>query len=371
MTTTRVLCNMPFTLRIQQVQQKLIELGCQALLVEDTINLYYLTGMTLSLGTLLVHEKGAQLFVDGRYFELCQKQAPCEVILSTQLSFASFLSKQENAFIHTVGFDAEHTSYKQFLDWQKKLEPLSRKLQPLDHPIKALRMIKDEIEMALIRQAAQLGSKGFDFVCSLLKEGISEAEAALELEIFWKRQGAKGVAFDPIIAFGSNSSMPHYRAGNTLLKKGMPVLIDIGVNDQHYHSDMTRVVFFGEPDPEIQKIHCIVERAQQKAIDLCRPGTLMGELDKAARSYIAQQGYGDCFTHNLGHGVGLEIHEAPWVRGHPPYSLIPLQPGMVMTIEPGIYLPGLGGVRIEDTLLITDSGHENLTLRPTQTILIK
>lgn len=363
---------MNYAKRIQQLQLKLYELGCQALLIENSINLYYLTGITLSSGTLLVHETGALLFVDGRYFELCQKKEPLfKTVLSTQLSIPSFLSDQKYHHIETVGFDAESTSYKQFLEWQNKLSPISKSLLALDNPVQTLRMIKDESEIVLLKQAARLGSKGFDFVCSLLKEGISEAEAALELEIFWKKQGAKGVAFDPIIAFGPNSSMPHYRAGSTLLKKNMPVLIDIGVNDEFYHSDMTRMVFFGEPDPEIRKIHNIVETAQQRAIQLCQPGTKIGDLDAAARDYITQEGYGDCFNHNLGHGVGLEIHEAPWLRRHTPYSLISLQPGMVITIEPGIYLPGLGGVRIEDTLLITDSGHENLTLRPTQPFLIK
>lgn len=261
-----------------------------------------------------------------------------------------------------MGFDAENTSYQEYLEWQKKMKPLGLSLLPLDNPIKLLRMIKDPEEILLLRQAAQLGCKGYDFVCSLLKEGVTEAELAVELEIFWKRQGAKGLAFEPIIAFGANGSMPHYRSGDTTLKNGMSVLIDIGVNDRHYHSDMTRVIFYGEPSPEIVKIHEIVVKAQQLAIDLCRPGTLIGELDKAARGYITEQGYGDYFTHSLGHGVGLEIHEAPWIRQASSWAKMPLQEGMVITIEPGIYLNGVGGVRVEDTLLITSSGHEILTV---------
>lgn len=357
--------------RIQKLIDNIQQHSCQAYLIEDKVNLYYLTGLNLSAGTLLVHERGAHLFVDGRYYELCRKTAPCEVILSSQLSLLSFLSSYNSPTLKTVGFDPENTSYQRFLEWQKKLEPLSLSLLPLDNPLKAQRMIKDESEKSLLREAAQLGAKGFDFICGLLKEGLSESEVANELEIFWKKQGAKGVAFDPIVAFGANSSMPHYRAGITRLTWDQPVLIDIGVNDRHYHSDMTRMVFFGEPEPKIQKIHSIVQQAQQRALDLCKPGTLIGDLDKAARGYIEQQGYADYFTHNLGHGVGLEIHEAPWIRGYAPYSLLALQPGMVLTIEPGIYLPGIGGVRIEDTVIITDKGHDNLTLRSPQPFLIK
>lgn len=157
--------------------------------------------------------------------------------------------------------------------------------------------------------------------------------------------------------------MPHYRAGNTKLKQGMPILIDIGVNYRHYHSDMTRVVFLGEPDPKLKTIYHIVEKAQKEALQLCKPGTLIGELDRAARGYIESQGYGDHFGHGLGHGVGLEIHELPNVRNKPPFNSMVLLPGMVITIEPGIYIPDIGGVRIEDTIVITENGHENLTER--------
>lgn len=357
--------------RIQTFREHIQKSGCQAYLIEDKTNLFYLTGMTLSAGTLLVHEKGAHLFVDARYYELCRNTAPCEVVLSSKLSWPNFVSSHLVPGLQTIAFDPEHTTYQQFLLWQKTLEPLSLTLLPLENPLKVQRMIKDDSEVQLLREAAVLGSKGFDFVCSLLQEGITESAVAQELEIFWKKQGAKGTAFDPIIAFGPNSSMPHYRAGAAALQWGQPVLIDIGVNHRHYHSDMTRMVFFGEPPAEIQKIHAVVEKAQQLALEICKPGTLIGELDKAARGYIEAQGYGAYFTHNLGHGVGLEIHESPWIRGSAPYASLPLQPGMTLTIEPGIYLPGIGGVRIEDTVIITHDKHENLTLRPHHAVTIQ
>ena len=153
--------------------------------------------------------------------------------------------------------------------------------------------------------------------------------------------------------------MPHYKGGSTALKKGDAVLLDIGVNWHRYHSDMTRVVFFGKPKPKILEIYEIVLAAQLAALELCRPGSKIGELDEAARDYIASKNYGEYFTHGLGHGVGLEIHEAPSVRSKGPDKNLKLEEGMAITIEPGIYLPGVGGVRIEDTVIITKKGHEN------------
>lgn len=350
--------------RIAKAGQKLPNWGCQALLIEEKTNLYYLTGQSLSSGAVIVHDQGADLFVDNRYYESCLNHAPCSVHLVEAESLSNFI-KQNN--IASLGFDSENTTYKRHQELQK----YSTALIPLDNPIKFLRMIKDQFEIQTLREAAILGSQGFDFVCSLLREGIKENEVAAELEIFWIRRGSKSLAFDPIIAFGPNSSMPHYRAGNNVLRKGMPVLIDIGVNYRHYHSDMTRVVFYGEPDPKIRAIYTIVEKAQKAALSLCKPGTPIGKLDETARGLIKSEGYGEFFNHGLGHGVGLEIHESPSVRNNPPHSELLLQPGMVITIEPGIYLPGIGGVRIEDTVLITPTGSDNLTMRSTSPLFFQ
>lgn len=359
---------MPYLTRVQKLQKTIQELGCDALLIDDPLNTLYLTGLNLSAGKLLIHANGAYLIVDNRYFELCQKTSPFPVLPEGNFSFEVHLARPDLTFIKTLGFDSENTSYKNYLEMEKcvkKAIEQNRKLTliPLDNPVKKQRMIKDPSEIAILREAASLGSKGYDFVCSFLKEGISESEVALELEIFWKKQGSKALAFEPIIAFGANSSMPHYRAGNERLKKGHVVLIDIGVNYRHYHSDMTRVLYFGEPDEKIRRIFSIVEEAQKAALKICRPGTLIGEVDAAARDHIASKGLGENFTHSLGHGIGLEIHEFPILRNSPPYKEMPLEAGMVITIEPGIYLPGIGGVRLEDSIVITEKGYEDLTRR--------
>jgi Xaa-Pro aminopeptidase len=353
--------------RLINLQKALKAISCDALIVDDPINLYYLTGMQLSTGLLLAYSKGAYLIVDNRYSENCKKNCPFPVLLaeSDQKTLVHLLLN-ECSSVKTLGFSMEDTTYKSYLDLQKCIESIpdrSINLKPVSSPLKKLRAIKDAQEIEVLQAAAKLGSEGYDYVCTLLKEGISESEVAAELEIFWKRHGGKGLAFEPIIAFGANSSMPHYRAGDTKLKKGDIVLIDIGVNFKHYHSDMTRVVFFGDVDPELKKIYAIVKEAQQAALNLCKPGTLIGSLDQTAREIIAAKGYGERFTHSLGHGVGLEIHEWPMLRNAAPFKDVPLQAGMVITIEPGIYLPGKGGVRLENTVVITDEGYVDLTKR--------
>lgn len=368
-----------YDIRLQKLQSQIKQLGCDALLIEDKVNLYYLTGMELSVGKLLVWPAGGCLLVDSRYYEMCKKQCPVSVLLSDDLPFAKMLCKEEYHFISSLGFDSSHTVYRAFLEMQAMLKKIEQEssnkrhiiLCPIDDPLKPLRMIKDSEEIDALRNAATLGSQGYDYVLTLLKEGITEKEVALELEIFWKKRGSKGLAFDPIIAFGRNGSMPHYRAGNDSLKMGDSVLIDIGVNFNHYHSDMTRVVFFGEPDPKIEEIYSIVQQAQAAALELCRPGTLVGQLDEAARQVISSHGYGAHFSHSLGHGVGLEIHEYPTVHNKPPGNNLPLEQGMVITIEPGIYIPDKGGVRIENTIVITEDGYEDLTKRSTDLLRLK
>lgn len=369
---------MSYQNRLLALQNILADSCCDALIIDDPINIFYLTGIELSTGRILAHTKGALLLVDNRYLEICKNASPFPVLESENPSFESRLASPEFSFINTIAFDSDKTSYKNYLQLKQTIENIFSTSQnnrqihliPLDNPIKKLRTIKDAEEIDILKSAATLGTQGFDFVCSLLKEGITEAEIARELEIFWKKHGSKSLAFDPIIAFGPNSSKPHYRAGKAALKRGDTVLIDIGVNFCHYHSDMTRTIFFGEPNPRMKEIYTIVKNAQEAALTMCRPGTLIGDLDTTARALITSRGYGTNFTHSLGHGVGLEIHELPTIKNSPPFKDVALAPGMVITIEPGIYIPGLGGVRIEDTIVITDSGYENLTKRTKDLIIL-
>lgn len=354
--------------RIKKAQQLLEKKHLDALIVDNPIDLYYLTSLSLSLGRLVISKDEVALFVDGRYFEACKKANPCSVYLTKGYGKESTFGSWQH-LKGQLGFDAAFTSVRHFRELENVTSHLGQ-LVPLNDPIKELREIKDQEEIVLLKKACDLGSNGYDFVLTLLKEGISEAEVAAELEIFWKKQKGQRIAFESIIAFGENSAYPHHRSGERKLKRGDCVLIDIGVVVQNYHSDMTRVVFFGSPDPEIVHIYNIVKEAQQRALESCHSGITAKEVDRAARDFIIQEGYGSHFTHGLGHGVGLEIHELPVLKQDDPYGNKTLVDGMVVTVEPGIYLPGKGGVRIEDSIVITKQGYTDLTQRSKEILIL-
>ena len=341
-------------MRIDRLLKKLPEKV--SYLVNNPIDIYYLTGLDISAGSLVVG-KNSFLLVDGRYFEVCKNKSPVPVYLTKEGLIFELIEG-------SLWVDKESLSIGSFLNLEEKAKTKNITLRPVESQIKSLRMIKDTEEISLLREAARLGVEGFQFLKSLLKLEISEIEMASELEYFWRKKGGQGVAFEPIIAFGSNSSMPHYRAGGRALKKNDIVLIDIGVKKNHYHSDMTRVIHFGKISSQLKELHSIVQESIESALLKLRPGAMIQEIDEAARVVMRQYGYEDYFTHSLGHGVGLEIHESPLIKSQGPTCSMPLEEGMVITIEPGLYLPKIGGVRLEDTVVITATGYENLTQLP-------
>lgn len=330
----------------------------QAYLITEPVDIFYLTGMNVSVGTLIVSHKICALLVDGRYFEACKKNCSIPVFLTNEGLVYELIKGLESLII-----DQDHTSYAAFLKWTESAKNAGFVIIPKENLVKQLRIIKDSSEIDLLKKASALGLEGYDFVRLLLKPGITEREVAAELEYFWRKKGSEGVAFDPIIAFGANSAMPHYRAQDAILKEGDIVLIDIGVVKDHYRSDMTRVVFFGEPSPELLKIRDVVEASLKAALSLLKPGTLLKDLDAAARAVLKSAGYDEYFTHSLGHGIGLDVHEYPFLKASAPYGNVQLEEGMAITVEPGVYLPGIGGVRLEDTVVITKTGYQNLTER--------
>lgn len=335
--------------RLKRLQEQLGE--CAAYIVEEPINLTYLTGLAISHGMLVVKKNEYLFIVDGRYIEAASRISFVKSILLKEGALKEALQGCKR-----VGFDSAKTSYERFLELSK----LDVEWVASPDVVLKLRAVKEEEELKALREAARLGSEGYEFVLTRLKEGVTEREVARALEIFWLEKGGEKLAFDSIIAFGPHSSMPHYRSGGAALKRGDPVLIDIGVVKNQYHSDMTRVVFFGEPAPVLKEIYAAVKEAQELALKACSAGKLAKEVDQAARQCIADRGYGE-LSHGLGHGVGLEIHELPVLRSKSPHGelIIPLH--SVVTIEPGIYLPGIGGVRIEDTVIVLEKGVENLT----------
>jgi Xaa-Pro aminopeptidase len=367
---------MDYQKRLYSLGEILEEDSIDGIIIEEPIDIFYLTGIELSTGRLIVHSRGAHLIVDGRYFEACSEVHFLNVVLWDPDVLYDLLL-DDLAHIKSFAFVGEKTTYQRYTDLKKIVDRVLQEspkreleLMPCDDFVLQLRSVKSPEEVERLAEVAELGSKGYDFVCDYLKEGVTELDVVRELDIFWKKNNAKAFAFDPIIAFGPGSSMPHYHPTNRKLEKGMPVLIDIGVTLNHYHSDMTRVVFFGEPDPKMKEVYEVVKGAQEAALKICKPGIRAGDLDMEARIWITDRGYGENFNHGLGHGIGLEVHELPVIKSASKYDSVVLQPGMAITIEPGVYIPKLGGVRIEDTVVITEDGHRNLTNRPKELTVV-
>ncbi len=342
-------------MRLQAFQKHLRH---DAAIVEDPTDLLYLTGLTLSLGSLVVMKEDVALFVDGRYFAIAERKAPCAVRLSKSAASASdpMFEWLQGRGARSLAFDSAVTSYERFETLGQAMPGIQ--LFAEKALLRAQRAIKDGAEIALLKKAQSLTLKGFHHVEGKLKEGVSEEEMAFEFETFVRKNGASGLSFPSIIAFGENSAYPHHRAGGSKLVKNQIVLIDVGAIVDEYRGDMTRVVFFGECDPKLKQWLEWTKLAQRKAMEAVRPGLFVKELDLIARKALSEHGVEEKFTHGLGHGIGLETHEFPSLKSLGVDRDVKLAAGMVVTIEPGLYQPGVGGVRWEDMILVTENGYE-------------
>jgi len=331
--------------------------GIDFLLLAGKEDIYYLSGFYGSRALALVTVDSAFLCVDFRYTEQAENQASaCELIGSPGVLCSRLKDQLAAAKTKKVHFDPNGMSY---LGYAELVEALPGcEVLPAEQMVRRLRAVKDSSEIALIAQAQQLAEASYIKVISSAPCGCTERALAADMDCAMLQDGADKPAFDTIVAAGARSSMPHASAGDDLICHDDGIVIDWGARRNYYNSDTTRTVFYGNPDPRLNEIYDIVLQAQMMALEAARPGMLCCELDDIARKYIESRGYGDCFGHGLGHGVGLEVHEAPIVN---PASREVLEPGMVVTVEPGIYLPGVGGVRIEDLVLITENGIRNLT----------
>lgn len=336
---------------MQRIKQLINTLkSVDACVIDNPVDLLYLTGLSLSRGRLWVSKKETTLFVDGRYFAVAQKKAPCTV---------KIWEEQKNQKDRKVAFDSAFVSYNDLLSLQKAFPAIE--WVPIAFATKQLRVCKDAKEIAALKKAAQVTWAGIQRVKQCLRVGVSEEELALEFEIFCRKQGASGLSFDSIIAFGENSAYPHHRAGQARLQKDQIVLIDVGAIVDQYHGDMTRIVYFGQPDPRLVKMEQIVRRAQKKAIEQIKPGISIGTLDQVVRDEFDKHNVKPLYIHNLGHGIGLETHEFPRIRFDSDDGKLILKQGMVFTVEPGLYQPGVGGIRWEDMVLVTENGYEILS----------
>ena len=362
---TALLINFPamdFHVRQKKLREHLVTTRFDGLLVSHLPNIRYLCGFTGSAGLLLVGGTESVFFTDVRYDTQAHEEVKAAKVVIARKAVLSalgeFLSrKRKRGRRWTLGIEAEHfaVAEKKRLS---KLRPSGVRLKDAPSMVERARMVKDEEELARIRTAVVLGARLFDRAVEVIRPGVKEVEVAAEMELGARRGGAEEMSFPTIIASGPRSALPHGRASNQAITTGGFVVCDFGVILSGYCSDQTRTVWVGKGSSEARQAYESVREAQQAAIEAVRPGIAVGEVDAAARKVLRKAGLGRYFTHSTGHGVGLEIHESPRVADGQREIL---RPGMVITIEPGVYFPGKWGVRIEDMVAVTAGGCEVLT----------
>lgn len=351
--------------RLERVRTILGERNLDALLIQKDENRAYVSGFFGSAGIVIVTPKEAILLVDFRYVEQAGREAPEFEVLKADRQFIEALTGLvSQRGWKRIGFESETVTVKQYQDYVAKLQ--AAELVPVEG-IDRLRWVKDEDELARIRHAVEIADAAFAHIRSHLRPGAVERDIALEMEFFMRRHGADREAFETIVASGPRSSLPHGRAADRVLQGGDLVTVDFGAVYRHYISDCTRTVVIGDVSPKQRDVYDTVLEAQQTAVRGIRPGMTGKEADALAREVIAKAGYGDAFGHSLGHGVGLMVHEGPTLS---PREEAALGPGMVVTVEPGIYLAGWGGVRIEDLVVIRNDGCEVLTRSPKELLVL-
>ena len=349
---------MYFRTRIDKLRKELEETGLDGMLIIDRANTFYFTGFRGSNSLLIIMPDFAIFMTDSRYYERAESQIGDEFDVVLQENDGS---DQIRLFFEIrgklrIGFEPS-ISYSRYI-WLRECMKHVR-LEDAGSIIKKLRMVKDDAELELVKKSAEINDACMTMLTQNVRPGMTEKDVSILIRRFYEDNGAEGESFPCIVASGPNSAIPHHRTSDRVIRKKEPLLIDMGCIYEHYCSDMTRTIFFGEPEEEIRKIYDITLEAQVAALNTVRAENTAACVDDTARSVIAEAGYRDCFGHNTGHGVGVEVHEEPRLK---PGSEDILTPGMVVTVEPGVYLPGKGGVRIEDLVLVDETEGERLSL---------
>ncbi|KMT21336.1 M24 family metallopeptidase [Clostridium cylindrosporum] len=346
--------------RLENFRKKLIESSIDAALISNDYNRNYLSGFTGDESYILITDSKAYFITDSRFTQQAREEVKDYEVLEYKHSVESCIKDiliKNNIAI--LGIEEGYVTLKKYEGYRENFTNVE--IVKLESLIENLRIIKDESEIELISKAANIADKAFEYILSFIKEGISELDVAIELELYMKKLGASSLSFPTIVASGERSSLPHGVATDKLIRNGDFVTLDFGCVYKGYCSDMTRTVVVGKATEEQKKIYNLVLKANEEALKCAKPGVKCSELDKVARDIIIKGGYGEKFGHGLGHGVGREIHESPRVS---PKGTHTLEPGMVITDEPGIYIEGTGGVRIEDLLVITQDGCRVLSKSP-------
>ncbi|MGH9088280.1 MAG: M24 family metallopeptidase [Acidimicrobiales bacterium] len=346
------------TTRLAGLRTRLEEDGVDGLIVTNLVNVRYLTGFTGSAAVLAVSRDGAVMTTDGRYRTQSAEQVrgPVSIVVGGVQAQRDAVGEAV-AGSGRVGLEADHVSWNGSRRWAEQLEGVE--VVPTSGLVEALREVKDPGEVELMARAAAIADAALAEVLPQLVAGVTETAFAQALDSAMRRHGAEGTAFETIVAAGPNSAKPHHRPGERRVRTGDAVVVDFGATYEGYRSDMTRTFCVGgEPEGTLARVFEVVRTSQADGVAAVRPGIAAREVDAVCRQVIEEAGWAEVFEHGTGHGVGLDIHEAPTVS---PLGTAILAPGMIVTVEPGVYLPGTGGVRIEDTLVVTEDGSRPLT----------
>ena len=346
--------------RRDRIKQTVCSLNADAFLVSSLVNVRYLCGFTGSNGFLVISKDGDFLITDSRYLEQGSEETNNEIAIFLSSGVRGLTELPVFNQIKTLVIESSNLTYSEF----KFIEELvgdRLDLLPKNGLIEKIRAIKNRDEIDNIRRAAALADEALKYAFAVLRPGNTEAEVSWIIEKFLRENGADGLAFDSIVATGVNASKPHHRAGNTMIQSGDPLVIDMGASLNGYRSDITRTVLVDGQNEQFQSIYDTVLEAQMAAIGAIREGISGNELDSIAREVITSHGFGKNFSHGLGHGVGLDVHELPMIV---PSSETLIENGMIFTVEPGIYISGWGGVRIEDMILLESDQVSLLTNYP-------
>jgi Xaa-Pro aminopeptidase len=351
--------------KLAKLRTNFASTGIDGLLITSPYNRRYMANFTGTSGVVLISAGRAQFITDFRYVEQAAKQCVGFEVVQHTGSIPDEVAKQAKSLgIQRLGFEADDLTYSSFKAYEKAIKV---ELVPVSGLVEKLRLIKTDAEIKILKEAADIADAAFKHILDFIRPGKTELEVANELEFFMRKAGATSSSFDTIVASGLRSALPHGVASEKVIEKGDFVTLDYGAYYKGYVSDITRTIAVGEPDAKLKEIYEIVLEAQARGMAGIKPGMTGKEADALTRDYIAEKGYGEYFGHSTGHGIGLEVHEGPALSIR---SDIVLEPGMVVTCEPGIYIPGLGGVRIEDDTRITLDHNEALTHSAKELIIL-
>ena len=353
-------------MKLEKIRNRFKELSINGLLITSDYNRRYMTGFTGTAGVAVISEEKAVFITDFRYTEQAAKQIQGYEIIQHSGPIIEEVAKIVNDLgIKKLGFEQGHLTYQAYASYKKGLS--NSEFVPVSGAVEKLRLIKSSSEIKILEEAAEIADAAYKHILTYVKPGLKEIEVANELEFFMRKNGAISSSFDIIVASGYRSALPHGVASDKVIEKGDFVTLDFGAYYKGYCSDITRTFAVGEPSDELKKIYSTVLEAQLRGMNGIKPGMTGKEADALTRDYIKAQGYGEYFGHSTGHGLGMEVHEGPALSFR---SDTVLEQGMVVTVEPGIYVAGLGGVRIEDDIVITATGNESLTHSPKELIIL-